>query len=138
MTRRLRRSKIIGAPNADAADNLGRFSFCQPLWVVLESRYSSHSHGSERHRGRLSYKGQIPRGKCYEEVTRNRSQWNWALTQPPPTTSSWRYAAASLKGRITTAIQEATCNMQVATERVTTARKAATWEQLCVVSYLSI
>jgi len=69
VTRRLRRSKIIGAPNADAADNLGRFSFCQPLWVVLESRYSSHSHGSERHRGRLSYKGQIPRGKCYEEVS---------------------------------------------------------------------
>jgi len=35
-------------------------------------------------------------------------------------------------------MQEATCNMQVATELITTARKAAAWTQLGVVSCVSI
>ena len=53
----------------------------------------------------------------------------------------------SVKTPITTAIQEATRNMQVASLQaatsklqqniITTARKAATWAQLGVVSYLS-
>jgi len=52
---------------------------------------------------------------------------------------------ADCKTPITTTIQEATCNVQVAssnkqvaTEHIITIRKAATWAQLGVVSYLSI